>query len=79
MERPDNWDKIVNDNVGWKDRESFEAGADAILEALKDKSPYGVRGELVNLEVEAINLTPEPPAYAWKKGWLVFIEDKEVI
>ena len=46
---------------------AYEAGADAILEALKEEGKY-TEGKAPTL---SINVLPE------QKGWLVFIPDKE--
>ena len=77
--RPEGWgDKVWAISKGEPQvKVIFEAGADAILEALKAEAPYGAKGELITMEMDAMRLTDTLPAYAFKYGWLVFIEDKE--
>ena len=65
MGRPDGWDEI-RQRLG-SDRPSFEAGADAILEALKRNGKY-TDGKALTL---SINVQPG------EKGWLVFIPEEE--
>lgn len=68
--RPDDWEEIRGDAIGHAPTEStlaFEAGADAMLEALKK------RGCLMTPEQMRV-LAPDRK---YPYGWLVFIEEEE--
>lgn len=56
-------------------RAAFEDGADAMLEVLKRRSPYGQLAELIHMDYAALHLTDELPQYALKEGWRIFIPE----
>lgn len=49
---PDEWEKLVKENLDWTDRPSVEAGADIILKVLRDMGvlPYWISKEIPKSE-----------------------------
>lgn len=90
MYRPDNWEetkfyscmKLTGGGGEYSDiYDVFEAGADAILGALKKNSLYG---EYLDDVVISARVKKDDPDWAepffgsiTKKGWLVYIPDEE--
>lgn len=70
--RPDNWEELIDKHYPEYTLRmtAFEAGANAILEALITK------GERMTY-FSTILCKSKEDEDAWQEGWLVFIPDKE--
>ena len=69
--RPDDWDAIGLSKRPWMltQQEAYEAGADAMLKALKEQGHKAYN----NIPVETLG----SPDLSRPAGWLVFIEEVE--
>lgn len=87
MWRPESWEEVIREvwgkatQIGEQFPVGFEAGADAMLEALKElpTTVYGIllEGLVIDKNGEFKDIPCDANCYR-KKGWLIFIPDEEV-
>lgn len=75
--RPDNWKNPYRNKKGCWEGLVFERGADAMLEALREKGQPIDRIERTEDSETGKILFAVSPAIADARGWLIFIPEKK--